>query len=62
MAEIIITGLDGGSTVLPMTATRQDIVGAMLAKCGHEDALGYFANTYCKQCANNGHKKITRGK
>jgi len=48
--------------VLPMTATKQDIVGAMLAKCGHADALGYLADTYCKQCADNEHKKTTRGK
>ena len=62
MPEIIIIGLDGGGTVLPITATKLEIVGAMLAKCGHEDALGYFADTYCKQCADNGHKQTTRGK
>jgi hypothetical protein len=62
MPEIIIIGLDGGGTVLPITATKREIVGAMLAKCGHEDALGYFADTYCKQCADNGHKQTTRGK
>jgi hypothetical protein len=27
------------------------------ATCGHEDTLGYFANTVCRQCAKNGHKK-----
>ena len=32
MGEIIIMGLNGGAKVLPMTATKQDIVGAMLAK------------------------------
>ena len=41
MPEIIIIGLDGGGTVLPITATKREIVGAMLAKCGHEDALIY---------------------
>lgn len=61
MGEIIIIGLNGGAKVLPMTATKQEIVGAMLAKCGHEDALGYLADTYCKQCADNGHKNTTRG-
>lgn len=27
------------------------------AKCGHEDALGYFSNTVCKNCARKAHKK-----
>ncbi|ANH49454.1 hypothetical protein uvFWCGRAMDCOMC449_034 [Freshwater phage uvFW-CGR-AMD-COM-C449] len=62
MGEIIIMGLNGGAKVLPMTATKQEIVGAMLAKCGHEDLLGYFGNTYCKACADDGHKRMTRGK
>lgn len=29
----------------------------MTATCGHEDALGYFAGTVCKNCARKGHKK-----
>jgi hypothetical protein len=29
----------------------------MLATCGHEDVLGYMANTVCKKCARAGHKK-----
>ena len=29
----------------------------MVAKCGHEDALGYFAGTVCGKCARKGHKK-----
>lgn len=28
------------------------------AKCGHIDALGYFANTYCKKCADKGHRSV----
>jgi len=32
------------------------------AKCGHEDALGYFANTVCGECAKVGHKKAMKGK
>jgi hypothetical protein len=62
MGEIIIMGLDGDATVLPITATKREIVGAMFAKCGHEDTLGHLADTYCKQCADNGHKKMMRGR
>jgi hypothetical protein len=29
----------------------------MVAKCGHEDALGYFAGTVCGKCARKAHKK-----
>jgi hypothetical protein len=29
----------------------------MIAKCGHEDALGYFAGTVCGKCARKNHKK-----
>lgn len=29
------------------------------AKCGHEDLLGYFSGTVCKNCARKGHKKAT---
>jgi hypothetical protein len=63
MGEIIIMGLHGDATVLPITATKREIVRAMFAKCGHEDLLGYFGNTYCKACADNGHRSTTnRGK
>ena len=31
----------------------------MIAKCGHEDPLGYFAGTVCRKCANKGYKKAT---
>jgi hypothetical protein len=31
MAEIIIMGLNNAGTVLPITATKREIVGAMLA-------------------------------
>ena len=41
MGEIIIMGLHGGGTVLPITATKHEIVGAMFAKCGHEDLKTY---------------------
>ena len=30
---------------------------SMTAKCGHEDALGYFAGTVCGKCARKNHKK-----
>ena len=30
---------------------------SMVAKCGHEDSLGYFAGTVCKSCARKNHKK-----
>ena len=29
----------------------------MVAKCGHEDALGYFSGTVCGKCARKAHKK-----
>lgn len=29
----------------------------MIAKCGHEDALGYFSGTVCNKCARKAHKK-----
>lgn len=29
----------------------------MIAKCGHEDSLGYFAGTVCGKCARKAHKK-----
>ena len=29
----------------------------MTAKCGHEDALGYFAGTVCGKCARKNQKK-----
>jgi PHP family Zn ribbon phosphoesterase len=29
----------------------------MVAKCGHEDPLGYFAGTVCGKCARKNHKK-----
>ena len=29
----------------------------MIAKCGHEDSLGYFAGTVCGKCARKSHKK-----
>ena len=29
----------------------------MVAKCGHEDSLGYFAGTVCGKCARKNHKK-----
>lgn len=29
----------------------------MTAKCGHEDALGYFSGTVCGKCARKNHKK-----
>jgi hypothetical protein len=29
----------------------------MIAKCGHEDSLGYFSGTVCGKCARKNHKK-----
>jgi hypothetical protein len=61
MAEIIITGLSGEAKTLPMTATKEEIVKTMLATCGHEDSLGYFANTPCGKCVRKAHRKATKG-
>jgi len=56
---------------VPDRSGRKDnkIVNSMLkgattnlkAKCGHEDMLGYFANTVCGKCARKNHKQ-TMGK
>ena len=32
----------------------------MIAKCGHEDPLGYLSNTVCSSCAKKNHKKAMR--
>lgn len=29
----------------------------MIAKCGHEDPMGYFTGTVCLKCAKRNHKK-----
>jgi hypothetical protein len=29
----------------------------MVAKCGHEDPLGYMSGTVCGKCARKNHKK-----
>ena len=33
------------------------VESSMTAKCGHEDALGYFSGTVCGKCARKAHKK-----
>ena len=33
------------------------VESGMTAKCGHEDALGYFSGTVCGKCARKAHKK-----
>lgn len=30
----------------------------LLATCGHEDLLGYFANTSCGPCAVANHRRV----
>ena len=32
----------------------------MKAKCGHNDLFGYFANTYCKACADKGYSSVVQ--
>jgi hypothetical protein len=32
----------------------------MIAKCGHHDILGYLLDTYCKGCADKGHREVVR--
>ena len=41
--------------VMNVGATTE--VRQLLATCGHEDSLGYFANTVCGKCARDGHHK-----
>ena len=35
----------------------KDRGNTMKAKCGHDDALGYFAGTVCGKCAKANHAK-----
>jgi hypothetical protein len=37
--------------------TSVSVESSMTAKCGHEDALGYFSGTVCGKCARKAHKK-----
>lgn len=32
----------------------------MKARCGHHDILGYLLDTYCKACADKGHRMVVR--
>lgn len=32
----------------------------MVALCGHNDILGYLMHTYCKDCADKGHRQVVR--
>jgi hypothetical protein len=62
--EIIImgVGIDSPTVTLPITATKEEIVEALLATCGHEDSLGYLTNNPCGKCARSNHKKAVGGK
>ena len=64
MPEIIImgVGIDLPKVTLPITATKEEIVGALLATCGHEDSLGYLTNNPCGKCVRKNHKKALGGK
>lgn len=64
MPEIIIMGIgiDSPKVTLPMTATKEEIVEALLATCGHEDSLGYLTNNPCAKCVRINHKKALGGK
>jgi hypothetical protein len=64
MPEIVIMGMgiDSPTVTLPMSATKEEIVGALLATCGHEDSLGYLTNNPCGKCARSNHKKAVGGK
>jgi hypothetical protein len=33
-----------------------------VAKCGHEDSLGYLTGTVCGKCAKRSHRKATKGR
>jgi len=47
----------GGNT---MTTNKVPTTTRHIAKCGHEDSLGYFTNTPCGKCVRKAHKKATR--
>jgi hypothetical protein len=34
----------------------------MIAKCGHDDPLGFLSGTVCAKCAREAHAKATGGK
>lgn len=38
-------------------SVMQNATTNLKATCGHEDMLGYFAGTVCRDCARKGHKK-----
>jgi hypothetical protein len=33
-----------------------------LARCGHDDLLGYFTNTPCAKCVRKAHRKVVNSK
>ena len=33
-----------------------------VAKCGHEDELGYLTGTPCGKCVKRSHRQATRGR
>lgn len=43
--------------IIVMSVGFEDKEIKLKATCGHEDNLGYFANTVCAKCAKAGHKK-----
>lgn len=43
--------------IIVMNIGEKTEVRQLLATCGHEDSLGYFANTVCGKCARYNHKK-----
>ena len=43
--------------IIVMSIGLEDKIIKLKATCGHEDNLGYFANTVCGKCAKANHKK-----
>ena len=43
--------------IIVMSVGANTEVRQLLAICGHEDSLGYFANTVCGKCARANHEK-----
>lgn len=56
---IVNANLSTGGNKMTTTTTSTEPI-KHIAKCGHEDSLGYFTNTPCGKCVRKAHKKATR--
>ena len=38
-----------------------EVLDTMVARCGHNDPMGYLAGTVCGKCARRNHRQAVRG-